>query len=145
MFSYEGMRSKRNLSLLFGIIFTIYGGAALASSLGVILPVPSLLFLQLIVEIALVVAGLLLLYASIGMISMQTGRMSLGSMVIGIVLAAVGGLPLLLRYSLLTFLPFEITFTLPPQVPAGLLVFFGVYLLATYKKLRMIAYQYGMW
>ncbi|MFH1638384.1 MAG: hypothetical protein ABIB71_08215 [Candidatus Woesearchaeota archaeon] len=145
MFSYESMKTKRNISLLFGIIFTAYGAAALASSFGIALPVPSMLFMQIIVEIALVAAGLLLLYDSVGMISMQTGRISFVSIITGLILAAVGAFPLLLRYGLLVFLPFNIEFSIVPQIPAALLVFFGIYLLAMYRKLRMIAYQYGMY
>lgn len=146
MFSYGSMRTKKNLSLLFGIIFTLFGAGALATSLGIVVPIPSVVFTQIIVEAALALAGILLLYDSVGMISMQTGRVSIGAMIIGLVLAAVGAFPLLLRYGLLVFLPFELGIvSIIPQIPAALLIFFGIYLLIMYRKLRMIAYQYGMY
>ena len=93
------------LSFILGLVFTAMGVGAALSYFGINLPVPSIVFDSLIIEISLIVAGLLLFLFSFSIRS-SMGVTRWGNILISILLAAIGAIPLALRYEMLSFLPF---------------------------------------
>lgn len=122
------------ISVIAGIIFVAIGVIASMSYLGINLPIPAIALSAEVIEISLVVAGLLLFIDSFS-IRTQMGLVKWGSIMIAILLAAIGAIPLLIKYQVLGFLPFLLELTIPPIVLGILLAFYGLYLLFTVTQL----------
>ncbi len=129
-----GTGIKLWVSLALGILFTLMGIVATLSFFGINLPLPISLISDTVVEISLVVAGLLLFVDSFS-IRTPMGLVKWGSIIIALLLAIIGALPLLIKNNLLGFLPFLVKLTIPPIVLNVLLAFYGLYLLFTVTQL----------
>ncbi len=123
---HSGM--KIALSAILSIVFLAIGIGSLITSFGLTLPLPAFLLTETFTEIALVAAGLLLFIDSF---SARTpmGMIKTGTIIVSLLLAAIGAIPLLVRYKMLSFLPVLATLSIPPLVLSGLLVFYGLYML----------------
>lgn len=135
---------KALLSLLIGSIFTILGGTATLSNLGInLINLPFFLYDPTVTKFSLLIGGLLLLIDSFSIKSFQTFMPEIGTILIGILLAIIGAVPLLLEYNLLNWLPFIIKFTIPAIVLSGILAFFGLYLMWSAVRLFRTAAMFG--
>lgn len=126
---FPGKARKNALwSFLFGAICIILGGVPLLK-LKFINTLPQV-FSPMIIKVALLLGGLLLLYDGLQIKSPMTGLPNYMAMLAGVVLAAVGAIPLIIDLKILNkSLPFIATLNISPAILQGLLVFFGVYLL----------------
>jgi len=129
-----GTGIKLWISLALGILFTVMGVAATLVYFGMNLPLPVSLVTATVVEISLVVAGLVLFIDSFS-IRTPMGLVKWGSIIIALLLAAIGAIPLLVKYSMLSFLPFLVKLTIPDIILNILLAFYGLYLLFTVSQL----------
>ncbi len=117
--------SRRSLySFFFGIIASAVGILPFLKMYGQ-LPIP-FWDTPLPAEILLVFGSTLILMDSFRRRTEPSNKISI---LIGILIALVGLLPLLLRFNLLKSLPFVIELIIPPLYIYALLAFFGVYLL----------------
>ncbi|MBU2589486.1 MAG: hypothetical protein KKA65_04595 [Nanoarchaeota archaeon] len=129
-----GTGIKLWISLVLGILFAVMGTAATLAYFGINLPLPVSLITATVVEISLIVAGLVLFVDSFS-IRTPMGLVKWGSVVIALLLAAIGAIPLLVKYQMLSFLPFLVKLTIPEIVLNILLAFYGLYLLFTVTQL----------
>ena len=129
-----GTGLKLWISLVLGILFAVMGVAATLVYFGINLPLPVSLVTATVVEISLVVAGLVLFIDSFS-IRTPMGLVKWGSIIIALLLAAIGAIPLLVKYSMLSFLPFLVKLTIPDIILNILLAFYGLYLLFTVSQL----------
>lgn len=125
-----GGTGKIWFSMLFGFFLLVFGGAASLAYFGIGLPIPTgfLMGNGLVVKILLVVAGLLLLIDSFKVRTMM-GATKFSAIIIGLIMAFAGALPLLIDYKLVEFLPFLATLSIPNFVLSILLAVFGIFLL----------------
>lgn len=123
------MRTKGRViwSFLLGIVCVILGGAPFLNKS---FPPPlDQAFNPMITKIVLLLGGILLLYDGFQLRNPMTGLPNYTSMFAGIVLAAVGAIPLLIDLGWVNkVLPFIATLSISPEILQGLLVFFGLYL-----------------
>lgn len=134
MVGHGGTGLKLWISLALGVLFAVMGVAASLAYFGVNLPLPVSLVTATVVEISLVIAGLLLFVDSFS-IRTPMGLVKWGSIVIALLLAAIGAIPLMVKYQVLSFLPFLVKLTIPEIVLNILLAFYGLYLLFTVTQL----------
>ncbi|MFH1065571.1 MAG: hypothetical protein V1734_03650 [Nanoarchaeota archaeon] len=123
-----GGTGKIWFSLLLGFFLLIFGGAATLAFFGIFLPVPTGFMTALVVKILLVVAGLLLLIDSFKVRTMM-GATKFSSILLGLIMAFAGAIPLLIDYKLAGFLPFLMNLTIPPFVLSILLAVYGLFLI----------------
>ena len=122
------LKNKTTLSFIIGIICIILGGVPLFK-LKFAAAMPQL-FSLMIIKIALLAGGLILLYDGFQMKNPLTGMIKITSIIAGLLLAAIGAIPLLIELGWLNKnLPFIATLNISPAILQGLLVFFGLYLL----------------
>lgn len=122
--------NKSWYSLGFGVLCVILGGIPLLSWIGIgalSWSVGLFIFEDIVIKIFLVLAGIFLLVDSFN-VDIRFGRF--WSVVAGILLAVLGGVPLAIDYNLLNFLPFKLDLkSVPSFVFQALLVFYGIYLI----------------
>ena len=82
----------------------------------------------LVVKILLVVAGLLLLIDSFKVRTMM-GATKFSSILLGLIMAFAGAIPLLIDYKMIGFLPFLMNLTIPSFVLSILLAVYGLFLM----------------
>ena len=128
------------ITFCLGLLFTVLGIFSTLFSLGVELDavsaIPGFLYSAMVTKIALIIAGLILLYASFSMRDLLSYRIKTTSVIAGIVLAFIGALPLLIDYGLLNdSLPFIVNLSIPNLILSLLLAFYGVYLIISFFKL----------
>lgn len=127
MFYSGSMGSRTTFSFLIGIVCIILGGVPLLK-LKYATMVP-FVFSAPATKIALLLAGILLLYDGFQIKNPMTGMIKGTSILTGLVLAAIGAIPLLTELGWLNkYLPFIATLNIPVGILQGLLVFFGFYL-----------------
>lgn len=114
-------------SMIFGFALLVFGGASTLAFFGILLPVPTGFLTALVVKILLVAAGVLLLVDSFKVRTMM-GATKFSAILIGLVLAFAGALPLLIDYNLVGFLPFLMKLSIPPFVLSILLAVYGIFL-----------------
>jgi len=131
---HGGSTAKLWLSFLLGLLFAALGVVSALAYLGVMLPIPAIIMSPLVIKISLIIAGLLLFVDSFSVRTM-TGQVKFASILIALLLAVIGAIPLLLDYKLLGFLPFVIEFTIPPIVLSIVLAIYGLYLVFTAVQL----------
>lgn len=123
-----GGTGKIWFSMLFGLFLLIFGGAATLAFFGIFLPVPTGFMTALVVKILLIVAGLLLLIDSFKVRTMM-GATKFSAILIGLIMAFAGALPLLIDYKLVGFLPFLMNLSIPNFVLSILLAVYGLFLI----------------
>ena len=136
------------LTVFLGLIGIVIGGLAIVSSLGIVLPVPAIIYNPLVVKVLIVIAGLLLLVRSFTIMRtasiLNPGSTGIGSLVAGILLAVIGALPLLYDLNLLSFLPFIPKLSIPPIVLGIILAGYGLWLLVdAFKLFRLRSMGYA--
>lgn len=120
--------SRATFSFIFGIICILLGGIPLLK-LKFLATMPQI-FSPMIIKVALLVGGLMLLYDGFQIKNPMTGMVKGTSILGGLLLAAIGAIPLLMDLGWLNkSLPFIATLNIPIAVLQGLLVFFGLYLI----------------
>lgn len=123
------MRTKGRViwSFLLGIVCVILGGAPFLNKS---FPPPlDQAFNPMITKVVLLLGGLLLLYDGFQIKNPATLIPKYTAMLAGIVLAAVGAIPLLIETGIANkYLPFIATLSISPEILQGMLVFFGLYL-----------------
>lgn len=138
--------AKLWITFLVGILFCTLGIFATMFALGVQLNavtfIPGFLYSALVTKIALIIAGLLLLYDSFSMRD-WSGRVRATSIIAGLVMAFIGAFPLLLDYGLLNSLPFIVNLAIPDVVLSVLLSFYGIYLIIYFFKLYGVLKMHG--
>lgn len=143
-----GGRPSLALTVLLGLVCLVIGGLAIASSIGVNLGIPQLVYSPIFVKILIVLAGLLLLVRSFTIMRtasiLHPGATGITSLVAGILLAVIGALPLLYDLNLLSFLPFIPKLTIPPLVLGAVLAGYGLWLLVdAFKLFRLRSMGYA--
>ncbi|MBU2638155.1 MAG: hypothetical protein KJ955_04225 [Nanoarchaeota archaeon] len=123
-----GGTGKIWFSLIFGLFLLVFGGAATLEFFGINLPVPTFFLSDLVVKILLIVAGLLLLVDSFKVRTMM-GATKFSAILIGLIMAFAGALPLLIDYKLVGFLPFLMKLSIPNYVLSILLAVYGIFLI----------------
>jgi len=91
------------------------------------------------VKIAFFICGLFILYDSFAMRNPMTMRIKFASVLLGIVMAAIGAVPLAMDLKLLKFLPFLPALAINPIILEVLLAFFGAYLI--YEVIVIMRYS----
>lgn len=128
MFTPGRTQNKAFLSLLLGVVCIILGGVPLLKLKFATTMLQ--VFSPTVTKVALLIGGLLLLYDGLLIKNPMTGMVKGTSILGGLILAAVGAIPLLVDLGWLNkHLPFIATLNIPTGVLQGLLVFFGFYLL----------------
>ena len=131
MIKIFGPGRQRNitfLSLIIGIVCIILGGVPLLK-LRFMTTMPQI-FSPMVLKVALLIGGLILLYDGLQIKNPLTGMIKLTTVITGLVLAAIGAIPLLIDLGWLNQrLPFIATLSIPLGVLQGLLIFFGAYLI----------------
>ena len=131
MIKILGHGRQKNISLfsfIAGAVCVIIGGVPLLK-LKFLTNIPQI-FSPLILKIALLVGGIMLLYAGLQIKNPLTGMIKGTTILAGLLLAAVGAIPLLIDLGWLNkYLPFIATLNIPLQVLQGLAVIFGLYLI----------------
>lgn len=143
-----GSRPSVALTVFLGLIGIVIGGLAIVSSLGMVLPVPAMVYNPLVVKVLIVIAGLLLLLRSFTIMRtasiLNPGSTGISSLVAGILLAVIGVLPLLYDFNLLSFLPFIPKLSIPPVVLGVILAGYGLWLLVdAFKLFRLRSMGYA--
>ena len=123
-----GGTGKIWFSLIFGLFLLVFGGAATLAFFGILLPVPTGFMTALVVKILLIVAGLLLLVDSFKVRTMM-GATKFSSILLGLIMAFAGAIPLLIDYKMIGFLPFLMNLTIPSFVLSILLAVYGLFLM----------------
>lgn len=123
-----GGTGKIWFSMLFGLFLLVFGGAATLAFFGIFLPVPTGFMTALVVKILLIVAGLLLLIDSFKVRTMM-GATKFLSILLGLIMAFAGAIPLLIDYKMIGFLPFLMNLSIPPFVLSILLAVYGLFLI----------------
>ena len=120
------MKKKVAVTFLGGLIFSFIGFVTFFSYIGRPLGfVPgwlNLIYSTLVVKICLIIGGLLLFISSFTLA--RTNRRFM-PIITGIVMAALGALPLAMDYGIVTF----VMFSIPETVLSGLLAAYGLYLI----------------
>jgi len=126
---YSGYtRSRTVLSFLVGLACIALGSIPLLN-LKFATTMPGI-FSPTIIKIALLIGGVLLLYDGFQIKNPMTGMIKWGTILTGLIMAAIGAMPLLIELGWLNkYLPFIATLTIPLGVLQGMLIFFGLYLL----------------
>jgi len=128
MFFGGGMGRKTSYIVLIGLACIALGGIPLLK-LSIAKTLPQL-FSRIVIEIALMVGGIILFWQGMQIKNPMTGMIKGTTMLGGLVLAAVGAIPLLIDLKLLNkYLPSIPVLTIPDFALQALLVFFGFYLL----------------
>lgn len=127
---------KLLLSLLLGLLFTAMGTVSALNFFGIPISLGFIDFLlsATIIEISLVVAGILLFLDSFS-VRTQMGLVKWSSILIALLLAVIGAVPLMIENRFLDFLPFLLQITIPHMVLSIVLAFYGLYLLFTVVQL----------
>lgn len=124
------------LTLLLSLTFLAIGLTAVLASLGItFLPIPAFMLTQVVVEISLIVAGLLLFFDSFSVRTMM-GAPKWGLILLSLLMAAIGAIPLLAKNKMLAFLPFLVNVSIPPFVLSILLSVYGLFLLFDFFQMR---------
>lgn len=115
-------------SLLMGIFLLVFGAAASLASFSISSPVPTGFLSPTVVKILLMVSGLLILIDSFKVRTMM-GAVKGTTVIISIIMALAGALPLLIDYKLVGFLPFLMSLDIPVIALSIMLAVYGLYLL----------------
>ena len=86
--------------------------------------------------VLLFLGGLFLLYDSFSVVDEKTKRMRLMTILLGLLLAVIGLVPLLIHYSFFDFLNFIPVVKIPIQVLDVLLVFYGAFLVVNAFRMK---------
>lgn len=143
-----GSRPSLFLTVSLGLLGLAIGASAIVSSIGMSVPIPSLIYSPIVVKVLIVLAGLLLLIRSFTIMRtasmLNPGSTGITSLIAGILLAIIGTLPLLNDLNLLTFLPFVAKLTIPPVVLGAVLAGYGLWLLVvSFKLFRLRSMGYA--
>lgn len=129
-------------TLILGIICVLYG----LGSFGFLFQgLPSYFFNDIGLKILLLIGGIFLLIDAFtissrsgmyggGMYGARSGNFI--GVIVGVLLAVVGALPLLIEYKVLNFLPVLLVLNSNPLILAGLLIFYGGYLLVDFWLIK---------
>ena len=117
---------KRLISFLVGLLLFAFGVVSFLRSLKYFINLPEFLFNPVLLEVLIAIGGIFLLFDSF---SIGHGKTKFLAVVIGLLLATLGLIPILIKLDLLGFLPFIATLKIKPIILEAILVFYGAYLI----------------
>ncbi len=117
---------KRAISLVLGILLFAFGIIPLVKQYSSYFSnIPDALFNPIVLEVLIAVGGIFLLYDSF---NIGHGRTKFLAVLLGLLLALLGLVPILIQFELLGFLPFIAALKINKITMELILIFYGAYL-----------------